>query len=92
MLDEPLDFAAAKALIRTILAKGEFRLTSHALDELENDDLQEVDAVNVLRAGVVEGCDFERGSWRYRVRTPRITVVVAFRSETALVVVTGWRN
>lgn len=32
------------------------------------------------------------GTWRYRVHTQRIWVVVAFRSETRLVVVTGWRS
>lgn len=33
----------------------------------------------------------ENGSWRYRVRTARMAVIVAFRSETALRVVTAWR-
>lgn len=43
--------------------------------------------------GVVEPAEFENGSWRYRVRTNRMMVVVAFDedSESELVVVTGWR-
>lgn len=92
MLEEPLDFAVAKALIRSILESGDFRITTHAFEEMDNDHITEVDVVNVLRGGVVESCDFERGSWRYRVRTPRFMVVVSFRSETALVIVTAWRN
>jgi hypothetical protein len=51
-----------------------------------------VDVVNVLRGGVVEPGEFERGSWRYRVHTVRIWVVIAFNSETELVIVTAWRE
>ncbi len=65
--------------------------SKHALEEMANDDLTTVDCINVLRGGVVEPPEFERGSWRYRVRTARICVVVVFRSETALAVVTAWR-
>jgi hypothetical protein len=58
---------------------------------LRKDDLTTVDAVNALRAGLVGPGELERGSWRYQVRTARLAVVIAFRSETELVVVTGWR-
>ncbi len=51
-----------------------------------------VDAVNVLRGGVVRPGEFENGTWRYRVQTRRMTVVVAFRSTTELTVVTAWRE
>jgi hypothetical protein len=40
---------------------------------------------------VVDPAEFENSSWRYRVRTARIAVIVAFRSETELRVVTAWR-
>jgi hypothetical protein len=88
---EPLDPAAAKTLIRTILDAGVVAFSRHALEELGKDDLATVDAVNALRGGVVGTGELERGTWRYRVRTARLVVVVAFRSETELVVVTGWR-
>ncbi len=58
---------------------------------MAKDGLAEIDVVNVLRGGVVEPGEWENGSWRYRVRTSRIAVVAAFRSETMLVVVTAWR-
>jgi hypothetical protein len=49
------------------------------------------DCLNVLRAGVVGPAERETGSWRDPVSTPRgFTVVVAFRGETSLVVVTAW--
>lgn len=47
---------------------------------------------NILRAGVVQPPDFEKGTWRYRVQTNRMAVVVAFRSSQELVVVTAWRE
>ena len=39
----------------------------------------------------VEPSEFERGSWRHRVKTNRICVVVVLLSETEAVVVTTWR-
>ena len=83
--------ARARQLIRNIVSTGAVSFTGHALEEIAKDDLTTVDCTNVLRAGVVEPAEFESGSWRYRVRTDRIYVVVTFRSETRLVVVTAWR-
>jgi hypothetical protein len=90
-LDEPLDPAAARALIRSILADGSVRFSRHALEEMQKDGLAEIDVVNVLRGGAVDPAEFENGTWRYRVRSQRIVVVIAFRSKTSLVVVTAWR-
>jgi hypothetical protein len=90
-LAEPLDPAAAKRLIRQIIEAGTVSFSGHALEEMADDDLTTVDCVNVLRGGVVEPPEFERGSWRYRVRTARVCVVVVFRSEIKLVGVTAWR-
>jgi hypothetical protein len=64
----------------------------HALDEMEEDDFTTPDAANVLRGGVVEFAEEINRTWRYRVRTPRMTFVVALRSEHALTVVTAWRR
>lgn len=89
---EPLNADDARALIRSILKGGDVAFSRHALTELENDDMTTVDAVNVLRGGVVRPGEFENGSWRYRVQTGRMTVVVAFRSRTELIVVTAWRG
>jgi uncharacterized protein DUF4258 len=93
VLADPLEPGAAKQCIHKILATGgaSVSFSAHALEELENDKLTTIDAINVLRGGVVEAPELERGTWRYRVRTNRIVVVVAFRSETHLRVVTAWR-
>ena len=88
---EPFTPTDAKARILVILASGSVSFSDHALDELGKDKMTTIDAVNVLRGGIVEPGELERGTYRYRVRTPRMYVVVAFRSESELRVVTGWR-
>jgi len=65
--------------------------TSHALDEMKQDGISQADVIGVLRSGVVDPAEFERGSWRYRVRARRTCVVAAFRSDVAAIVVTAWR-
>ena len=50
-----------------------------------------VDCADVLRAGVVEEPECEQGSWGYRVQTQEIVIVIAFRSDAELSVVTTWR-
>ena len=57
-----------------------------------DDDLTTVDCENVLRGGVVRPGEYENGTWRYRVETSKITVVVGFRSAQELMVVTAWRS
>lgn len=91
MLAEPLDPPRAKQLVREVLANGSVSFSNHALEEMEKDNLTAIDVTNVLRGGAVDPAEFENGSWRYRVRTARIAVIVAFRSETELRVVTAWR-
>lgn len=92
LMDEPLAPEAAKRLIRDILQSGRFIYSNHAKDEMVDDELTTVDCENVLRGGVVRPGEYENGTWRYRVETSKITVVVAFRSAQELVVVTAWRN
>ena len=89
---DPLEPAVARQWIRRIIAEGTVTFSAHALEEMGKDEMTTVDCGNVLRAGVVEPPELERGSWRYRVRTSRMCVVVAFRSSTELKVVTAWRE
>lgn len=90
-LQGPLDPEAAHRLIRKFLESGTVSFSKHALEEFRHDHLTTVDCVNVLRGGVVEPPEQEGDTWRYRVRTARIYVVIAFRSEAELIVVTAWR-
>jgi len=92
MLKEPLHGGQLRSLTRKIIDEGEVEFSSHALAEMSKDGLSEMDIVSVLRAGTTEPGELERGTWRYRISTERICVVVAFRSEHWLVVVTAWRQ
>ena len=88
---QPMDPATAHRLIRAILEGGTVVWTQHSVDEMAKDDMTTVDAENVLRAGVVEPPEWENREWRYRVRTARMYVVVAFESKVELTVITAWR-
>jgi len=88
---EPLNPDEAKRLIGEALGRGSISFSRHACDEMKQDKLDMVDCVNVLRAGVVEAPELEKGTWRYRVRTGTIVVVVAFADEMTVRVVTAWR-
>ena len=88
---EPLSPANAKPLIRAILDGGVYVFSRHAGLEMAKDDLAPADCLNALRAGNVRPAEYEGTSWRYRVQTYHITVVIAFRSSNELVVITAWR-
>ena len=50
------------------------------------------DCINILRGGKVREGEYENGSWRYRVETPKMAVVVTFIDEDELMIVTAWRE
>ena len=89
---EPFQEQKAKDLIRSILGKGTVSYTSHFREEIGKDKMTTKDCENVLRGGWVEPAEEECGSWRYRVCTQRMCVVVTFRSESELVLITAWRT
>jgi hypothetical protein len=67
--------------------------SKHALEEMENDNLRTGDILNVLKAGkIFDAPEFENGSYRYRIQTQKITVVIAFRKPNHVVIVTAWRE
>jgi hypothetical protein len=92
-MKEPYNRNEAKKLIQAICLQGVVISSRHAKEELAQDDLTVVDARNVLRGGkILEEPELENGTWRYRVQTAQIVVVVAFVSESKLKIVTAWRK
>jgi hypothetical protein len=92
-MKEPFNRNEAKKLILTICREGTIVSSKHAKEELAKDDLSTVDALNVLRAGrILEEPELIDGTWRYRVHTEQMVVVVAFVSESKLKLVTAWRK
>jgi len=91
-MNEPLSPDAATALIKKILQEGSVAHSQHAIDELLKDGMTTIDSTNVMRAGRVKvPGELHRHEWRYRIETSRMAVVVVFRSEVELRVVTAWR-
>lgn len=88
---EPLKPPNARKLIRDIVENGVVAFSGHALEEMEDDDMETPDCLNVLRGGVVGPAEYINNQWRYRVTTPRMCVVMTFLSSERLRVVTAWR-
>ena len=88
---EPMLPGEARKRIRTVLAEGEVVFTSHALEEMKHDGISQAKVIDVLRGGVVEPAEFERGSWRCRVRAHKVYAVLSFRSAATALGVTAWR-
>jgi hypothetical protein len=86
-----------KELLKVALSgDGALRFSRHCEKALADDNLTIVDARNCLHGGVVDDGELEMGSWRYRVRTKRMCVVIAFESigdgevVVSVVAVTAW--
>lgn len=80
----------AKAAVRA----GNISFSGHALKELLEDDLDRSDAINVLlssSARITDQAELVNGTWRYRVKTKTICVVIAFQETDRVVVITVFR-
>lgn len=65
-MTEPLASSQIKKLLIAILETGTLSFTSHAYDEMANDDLTEIDVRNVLRGGVASPGELRSGTFRIR--------------------------
>ena len=67
--------------------------TKHAREQMSERDLKSGDVLNVLKAGKIFGePEYEKGSFRYRVQTQKITLVVALKQPNHVVVLPAWRD
>jgi hypothetical protein len=86
----------ARKLISKIVVQHpeNIRFSGHAIKELAADDLTVTDALNVLKSPdgrIHQDGELESGSYRYRMETANLVVVVAFSVDGAsLNVVTAW--
>lgn len=93
MLPEPLRPPEVKKLVLQIIRRGVVTYSQpHAEERMRERNISTVDCINVLRGGVTEEGEYENGSWRYRVHTAKMCVVIRFESEMLLEVVTAWRE
>jgi hypothetical protein len=73
----------------------EVLFSKHAEEELIKDGLTVVDAINILSspdAKILSDGELEKGTYRYRLETNKICLVVAFGSNEEIIVVTAWRK
>lgn len=90
---EPLKPSEARKLIHHILKDGYVTYSRpHAIDRMKEREMDTSDCINILRGGKVREGESENGSWRYRVETPKMAVVVTFVAEDELMIVTAWRE
>jgi len=83
----------ARKLASKILKEGSIHFSKHAETRMVERNMNSNDVINLLRGGKIhEAPKLEHGSWRYRIETEKMTLVVAFRSESNLVVVSCWRK
>lgn len=83
----------AKRLFKEHSATLSLVLTNHAEERLLQHDMALTDCMNVLRGGVWDPPEWENGSWRYRARTQKMTVIVEIDSENLeFTIITCWRN
>lgn len=91
--NEPLKPSDARRLIHQILKHGDVTYAQpHAVQRMEQREMDTSDCINILRGGAVKDGEYENGSWRYRVETPKMAVVVTFIDEDELMIVTAWRE
>ncbi len=85
----------ARKLLSEILnaGAGNIYISRHGYKQIKSRDLELGDIFNVLKVGQIHSSpEFCNGSWRYRVQTRKITVVIAFMGLGLVAMVTAWRN
>ncbi len=91
-----LDRNQARKLLSRILnesSDSRISFSKHCREELKNDYLTTVDVFNVLKAGFIKIDPEEvKGTYRYRVETAKITVVVTFPQPDWIRCITAWRK
>lgn len=69
------------------------RITAHCFEEMQEDSLTEFEIYGVLKHGRIYNYpELEKGTYRYRVETSKIVVIVAFHEPNWVRCVTAWRK
>lgn len=91
-----LDPNQARKWLSEILNSGGIRVvkfSKHCREEMHNDSLIPIDVYNVLKFGQIHSYpEFENGSYRYRVETQKVVVVIIFQEPNWVHCITTWRK
>lgn len=92
-MGEPIKPKEAKERIMKTLTEGRVVYSRpHGIQRLNERKLSMVDCVNVLRGGIVNEAHREGSSWRYKVSTQNIEVIIKFLPYNRLMIITAWRK
>ncbi|MCP5464761.1 MAG: DUF4258 domain-containing protein [Deltaproteobacteria bacterium] len=95
-IESSLRAGQANKVLKQILNQGESHyivFSKHCRKEMSDDNLTSVDIINVLQGGrIIDDPELEKGTYRYRVETPNIIVVIAFCKPHMIRCVTAWRK
>jgi hypothetical protein len=82
----------ATGLVRRIVREGVVAFSDEALEMMRSEGLTTADCHNVLRWGISDPPSRRGDMWRYRLHTAAASVVVIFRSEAEIVVLSAERK
>ena len=88
----PLAPDGATELVRCIVRDGVVAFSDRALSTLRSQGLTTADCHNVLRWGTSDPASSHGGAWHYRLHTASAFVVVAFRSDVEMVVMSAGKK
>lgn len=86
----------ARKILSAILNRyglSKISFTRHCLEELQKDNMTVVDVFNVLKRGqIFKDPEWTKGTYRYRVETSIMLVVIGFSPPDCVRCVTAWRK
>ena len=85
--DPLLTAQAAPALLQRIVRHGTVAWSLRALDCAHAAGITTVECGNAMLSGVADPADVKGGSRHYRIHSPRLSIVLGFRSDDEVVVV-----
>ena len=85
--DPLLTAQAATAMLQRIVRHGTVAWSRRALDCARAAGITTVECGNAMRSGVADPAELKAGRWHYRIHSPRLSIVLVFRSDDEAAVV-----
>jgi hypothetical protein len=83
----PLTVHAATDRLQRIVRDGTVAWSRHALDRARAARITTPECGNAMVSGVADPPEFANGQWQYRIHSPRMWIVLTFRSDDEAAVV-----
>jgi hypothetical protein len=83
----PLTAHAASDLLQGIVRDGTVAWSLDALDRARVAGITTAECANAMLSGVADPAELRDGQWHYRLRSPRMWILLTFRSDDEAAVV-----